>query len=271
MAEAAASTPDHGQVDASEARHLLSVCRHSHQRLAGLVEPLAEGALEGPSYCSDWTVAAVLSHLGSQAEIFTLFLEAALTGRNPPSPEEFGPIWDSWNARPPAAKRAESLAANDRLLRQIEELPDDQVASLHVEMFGADRGVAGLLRMRLSEHAVHTWDVAVSLDPGAEVAADAVEVMIDGLPDLAARVGRPAAHPTTAAVTTKRPERHFVLGTGGVELRRGSAGAAASIELPAEALVRLVYGRLDDTGLPRDEVRTVGVSLDELQAVFTGV
>ena len=256
---------------AIETRHLLSACRHSHDRLARLVEPLDEDGLDTPSYSSDWTIADVLSHLGSQAEIFGLFLEAALTGGKPPAPDEFGPIWDSWNARPPVAIRSDSLAANDRLLRRIDGLDDDRLASLHVEMFGADRDVAGLLRMRLSEHAVHTWDVAVALVPEAEVAAEAVEVIIDGLPNLVARVGRPATHPTIAAVTTRRPERHFVLDTGGVELRPGSAGASASVDLPAEAMVRLVYGRLEDTGLPRDEVRTDGVSLDELRSVFTGV
>ena len=272
MAAEAAEDRDRGVDDAAEAREVLAVCRRSHERLSGLVEPLDDPGLERGSYCTDWTIAAVLSHLGSQSEIFDLFAEAALSGGESPSQDDFRPIWDSWDAKPPAAKRSDSRAANDRLLRRIEGLGDEQLASLRIKMFGLDVGVAGLLRMRLSEHAVHTWDVAVALDPGVEIAADAVETMIDKLPDMVARVGQKADRPTTVAITTGRPERHFVLETGGVELRpaRGDK-AAASIELGAEALIRLVYGRLEDAGLSRDAVHANGVSLDQLQAVFPGV
>jgi len=271
VAEEEEAAEDQGHNGAPEARRLLLVCRRSQQRLAGIVEPLDEAGLERTSYADDWSVAEVLSHLGSQSEIFSLFVEAALGEGEPPTQDAFGSIWDRWNAKSPTAQRADSLATDDRLLRRIEGLDDDQLAAAHVEMFGSDVGIAGLLHRRLPEHALHTWDVAVIFDEEAEVAADAVEVIVDELDYLVSRVGRPAAHPTTVAVNTERPERHFVLDTAGVELRSGSAGAAASVDLSAEAFVRLVYGRLTDTGLPRDKVHTRGASLEDLRAVFTGV
>ena len=80
----------------------ISALRHSHERLRAGVEPLGLAELEQRSYASEWSIAQVLSHLGSQAEIFGLFLAAGLTGQDPPGREEFMPIWDSWNAKEPA-------------------------------------------------------------------------------------------------------------------------------------------------------------------------
>src|SRR5207253_1644462 len=87
--------------------------RHSHDRLRASVEPLGPDQLTQRSYPSEWTIAQVLSHLGSQAEIFGLMLEAGLAGREPPGREEFPPIWDKWNAKDPQAQAADVLVALD--------------------------------------------------------------------------------------------------------------------------------------------------------------
>ena len=52
----------------------ISALRHSHDRLRASVEPLGPDQLTQRSYPSEWTIAQVLSHLGSQAEIFGLIL-----------------------------------------------------------------------------------------------------------------------------------------------------------------------------------------------------
>ena len=44
-----------------------------------------------------------------------------------------------------------------------------------------DLDAAGLLRLRLAEHAIHSWDINVPFDRGSRVANDAVELLIDGL------------------------------------------------------------------------------------------
>ena len=58
----------------------------------------------------------MLSHLGSGAEIFSLVIEAGVTGAEPPTMEEFQPIWDTWNARTPEEQAAQSMAANEALV-----------------------------------------------------------------------------------------------------------------------------------------------------------
>jgi uncharacterized protein (TIGR03083 family) len=250
----------------------LQAVRRSHDRLAGLVSRLDADGVQRQSYARDWTIAQVLSHLGSQAEIFGLFLDAGLTGGEPPAQAAFGPIWETWNARSPQSQARDSVAANEALVARLESLSPGELAGFRLALFGRDLDAAGLLRMRLSEHALHTWDVAVALDPAARVAPDAVELLIDGLGEMAARTGRPSPDPAVIAIMTTGPAREFTLDTGGVRLvpRDGDAAASASLDVTAEALLRLVYGRLDEPGLAPGEARAENVSLADLEAVFPG-
>lgn len=246
--------------------------RASHDRLAGIAGSLDSGGLRRRSYAADWSIAEVLSHLGSQAELFGLSLDAGLSGGDPPGQEAFPAIWDKWDSRSPEEQAAQSIAANAAVVARVEALSEAELASIRVAMFGRTLDASGLLRMRLAEHAVHTWDVAVVLDPGARVAQDAVELLIDGVPQAMRRMGRQSAEPAVIIVTTTGPARTFTLDTGGVTLTPGApeAPAAASLEATSEALLRLVYGRADESALASGELRPSGVTLPELRAVFPG-
>ena len=248
----------------------ISALRHSHDRLQALAGPLAADQLEQRSYASEWSIAQVLSHLGSQAEIFGLFLDAALAGQDPPGREQFPLIWDVWNAKDAQAQAADGLRADEATLQRFESLDADQRARVRLKAFGMDLDTAGLARMRLSEHAIHTWDVAVALDPTATVAPDAVGLLIDTVGQLAARSAKPDGKQRRLRVSTTDPERHFILETGdAVSLTEADAGEGLpELRLPAEAFVRLVYGRLGPSHTP--PVETDGVDLDELRLLFPG-
>jgi uncharacterized protein (TIGR03083 family) len=247
----------------------LSALRRSQDQLATLISGLDASGLRRTSYCADWSVAQVLSHLGSQAEIFGRFVDAGLSGQDPPGQDQFPPIWDAWNARTPEAQAEDSIAANEAFLRRLEGLDGEQLSSFRLALFGMDLDVVGLLGLRLSEQAVHAWDVAVTFDPDAKVAADASALLVDRLPDLAARVGKATEEPMTVRVSTTGPERSFALLTGGVGLEPFTdQSATGTLQLPAEAFVRLVYGRLDARHTPPLEAG--GVDLDVLRRVFPG-
>jgi uncharacterized protein (TIGR03083 family) len=253
----------------SDATPWVRSLRASHDRLAGIVAGLDGAGLRAQSYDTEWSVADVLSHLGSGAEIFSLYIEAGVAGGDPPAPEDFKPIWETWNARSPEDQAAQSVAVNEALVARAESLTPEQRAAFQVLMFGRmPMDLVGVLGMRLSEHALHTWDVAVVLDPSAKVAADAVDLLVDRLPTMVGFLGKQAPAPVAVAVATTSPERAFTLDTGGVTL--APAGAAdtptASLALPAESLLRLVYGRLDDAG----DLRASGVTSTELKSVFPG-
>ena len=250
----------------------IEALRRSHDSLRARVEPLTDGQLEQRSFCTDWSIAQVLSHLGSQAEGFGLWLDAGLTGQDPPGQDVFPPIWDAWNARSPRAQAADSLEANEALIQRFESLDAAQQERFRLQLFGMDLDTAGLARMRLSEHAIHSWDVAVALDPAARVAPDAVDLIVDTLGPLAARSGKPDGTKLRLHVSASDPQRDFTLESGDTVTLAPSAPGEdpelPDLQLPAEALVRLVYGRLDPAHTPPVETR--GVDLDELRRLFPG-
>ncbi|MET1007967.1 MAG: maleylpyruvate isomerase family mycothiol-dependent enzyme [Propionibacteriaceae bacterium] len=250
---------------------ILAVLQHSHDRLVEYAAPLTPEQLTGPSYPSEWTIAQVLSHLGSGAEIFTLFLAAGAEGQEPPAFDRFQAIWDVWNARSPQNQAAAALEADAAFLSAVEALTPEQRGAWHLPIFGAEQDLAGVLRMRLGEHAVHTWDVVVALDPSATLPDDAAALLIDGLDALVARSGKGAEEGLRVSITTTEPVRAFslVVDPEGAALAPGDGdGDGPSLSLPAEAFIRLVYGRLDPDHTP--PLQTDGVDIDLLRRTFPG-
>lgn len=251
-----------------------SALRRSHERLAAAVTPLDDAALRGQSYDDDWSMAQVLSHLGSGAEIFTMFLDSAMRGDPAPGVEAFQPVWDAWNAKEPAAQAADALKVDAAFLDRLDALSGAERDRWHLSFFGAEQKLRDVVWMRLGEHALHTWDVVVALDHSAAVAPDAVPLLIERLDGLVEGSGKPTDEPLTVQVTTHSPERSFRLDLGPDGARLSVAAISASdrggsLRLPAEAFVRLVYGRLDPEHTPAYEIE--GLDLDTLRSVFPGL
>lgn len=261
----------------SSARTWIAALRGSQQRLASLVSTLSPEQLRGPSYCADWTIAQVLSHLGSQAEIAQRNLAAVLAGDQPLGPDDLKEIWAVWDARDPDEQAARFLASDAASVRQFEELSDEQLDGIRARLFGMEFDAVGLAWLRLGEHAVHSWDVAVALDPAATVAADAVALLVDRISRLAGRAGKLAGERFQAVVQTTGPRRQFLLDVAdSVSLsvipasEEEAASEIASVQMPAEALLRLVYGRLDPAHTPALEALSGQIDLDLLRRTFPG-
>ena len=189
-------------------------------------------------------------------------------------PDGFPPIWDRWNAKAPADQIADGLAADEEYVARLEQLTDDQLNGIKVSMFGMDLDAAGLIGLRLGEHTMHTWDVAVIANPDARLPADAVDLLIDNVARfLGPRLGKPQDPPLTVHLTVTGPERDWTLtAADGVTVADGGpagGGAASEVRLPGEALLRLAYGRLDPAHTPAG-VEADPAVLDRLRAVFPG-
>jgi uncharacterized protein (TIGR03083 family) len=255
---------------ATDAHAWIAALRNSHDRLAALAGPLAPEQLRGQSYCTDWSIAQVLSHLGSGAEISSLMLTSALAGTQLDR-EAFAPIWDTWNSKSPEDQAADAVTSDDAYVRRLEELTDDELSSIHVGFFGMELDAAGLVGLRLGEHALHTWDVAVSLDPAAVVAPDAVALLSGNLGRVLGFAGKPAGDSFRVRVGTTDPDGDYLLEVAdSVTLSDWAPGVDTDgqVRAPAEALLRLVYGRLDDEHAPG--LFADGVEFDRLRAVFPG-
>lgn len=248
----------------------IAALRRSHEHLKVLVEPMPLDQLAGPSYDAGWTIAHVLSHLGSGAVIGQLTLDAALATAPAPAPEQFQAVWDEWNAKDPKTQAVDALHADESNVAAWEALDADRIAGLRGSLGSWEIDGPTMLGMRLAEHALHTWDVAVTLDESALVDAAAVDQIVDGLAMIVGFSGKPQGGPEKIVVETTAPERRFVLDVGdSVALRPAIVGdGPATVELPAEAFVRLVYGRLDPAHTPSGVENT---EVARLRAMFPGI
>lgn len=261
----------------TDPRTWIAALRGSHDRLAALAGPLTASELAGPSYAEDWTIAQVLSHLGSGAEIAQLSLAAALGG--PPVDRAALPaIWAAWDGKDPGRQAADCLSADEAHVSRLEGLSDAELSAVKLEVFGITLDAAGLVWMRLGEHAAHTWDVAVALDPAAAVSADAAALLAPKLERVARWAARPTGRPFAVRLRATDADADFLLDAGEEAVSLGpwpggspaAAPAPGEIALPAEALVRLVYGRLDPASAPAAVQVFGGADLGQARAVFPG-
>ena len=82
----------------SSAEVWLAALRTSRARLVDTVAKLTPEQLRSQSYDTGWSIAQVLSHIGTASEFFRLILRAGLDGEPAPATDVMPPIWDVWNA-----------------------------------------------------------------------------------------------------------------------------------------------------------------------------
>jgi uncharacterized protein (TIGR03083 family) len=243
--------------------------RASVDRLHALASGLDDTQIVAPSYCDDWSIAQVLSHLGSGAVISLRSLQDVIAGTA--TPDDFNqPVWDEWNAKSPRAQADDALAADEALTQALEAMDEAERARLTFSLGPMSLGFNDMFGLRLNEHVFHTWDIGVMFDDAARLPGDATGLVVDNLSLIARFSGRPDGQDRTIAIRTTDPERDvaLVLSADGVELGSGVAGQAPELELPAEALSRLVYGRLDPDHTPA--FTGDAALLETLRAVFPG-
>jgi uncharacterized protein (TIGR03083 family) len=235
-----------------------------------------------PSYCDEWTVAQVGSHLGSGAEIALPVVGAAVRHEDPPGPETAPPIWDKWNAMAPTDQLAECLPVNEAHVAALEALTDDELAGAYVKLFGViELDGPGVARFRLGEHLVHTWDIEVALDPTATLDGESAALIVDeNLPAMIGFAGKPQGATWALAVETTDPTRSLVLRSTPDTLSLTPAGEDdgedadaldGTLRLATEALLRLAYGRLDADHAAGVELDSSTITLDDVRANFPGL
>jgi len=257
------------------ADQVIAALRSGHDDLVALVHRMAPADATKPTGASEWDVSQVLSHLGSGAEINLAALEWALGGDKPA--EGFNQsVWDRWDNKTPAERVADFPAANQALIEKYESLDAATRQDLRVDLGflpqPVDVATAGTFR--LSEFAHHAWDVQVAFDPAAPLPAEAVPLLFDQSGFMLGWVAKPdrlGGKEATLAVHTSGVDRSFGLVLGEkVELTGVPEQADGELRLPAEAWLRLVFGRLKPQYTPDGVTVTGPLTLDDLRAVFPG-
>ncbi len=248
----------------------IAALRASHNRLRTVAEPLTPEQLRQRGYPSEWSIAQVLSHIGSGAEINAMVVDAGLAGQEPPGRDVFPPIWDRWNVMSPDQQAADGLRFDAALVDKLEANADSQA---RFTIWGGDTDIRGVARARLSEHGIHTWDVAVALDPSATILPEAVEIVVDLITRVASWTAKPSPWTGVVKVSTTDPDREFRLTLGEKSTMDSwtpdSVPPDATLVMPTEALIRLLSGRLDPGHTPAT-VTAAGITVDALREVFQG-
>jgi uncharacterized protein (TIGR03083 family) len=257
------------------AERLLAVLRRCHDELAARVRGLGEAGLTRQSYCAGWPVAQVLSHLGSGAEIALAQFQAARASATPPGPGDFRAVWARWDALPPRQQAAAFAESVPRLHDAIEALDDAERRGLRPYSHAGPVDLPAFLAFRLIEQALHAWDVHVAFEPATAVDPEAVGLLAELLPFGASMADAQvlgALAPARLTVVTSGPARRFVLDLGAqARLDPADDGeVSGSLRLQAEALIRLVAGRLDPAHTPAGTVAEGRPSLEELRRLYPG-
>jgi len=260
----------------TDAPQRIAALRRSHDDLVRFVDDFDERLLGLGSGAADWTVAQVLAHLGSGAEIGHGTLRAALHGQPAPGPETRPPIWARWNALAPLDALTAFRQFDERFVEEYEALDAGSLESRQIDLgfLPAPVDVATAVTFRLSEHALHSWDVHVAFDDTAALAWYMVPFLTEHMARMAAWTGRAEGRAGRARIETEEPAQHLLLELGdGLTLgpdTNPALEAATTLRVPAEALVRLVAGRLKPGRTPATVVIDGQWSLDDLRAVFPG-
>jgi uncharacterized protein (TIGR03083 family) len=242
--------------------------RFSVTRLRDLVAAMGTDDLNCRAYPAQWSIADVLSHLGSGAVITQRRLHDALAGVS--SPDDFATtVWDAWNDKTPDAQRDDALVADADLLHGVDAVTSDERASFTSPMGPLTLDFERFVGMRLNEHVLHTWDIEVVDHPAATLPHEAVALVVDNLELIARFTATPTGDSRTITVTTTEPTVGFRidLSPDAVQFSPASPESAADLILPAEAFTRLVYGRLDPDHTPTG---AEGLALAHLRRVFPG-
>ncbi|MEV0055928.1 maleylpyruvate isomerase family mycothiol-dependent enzyme [Saccharopolyspora shandongensis] len=249
----------------------LAALHASSQRLAEWVADLTDDQLSTPSYADGWSIAQVLSHLGSAAEIGVVLVQRGIDGDPTGLAErDITPVWRRWDAMSATEQREAWRAADTRHLELLGSAVD---ATLRIPCCAGLLSVPFYAGYRLSEQSVHGWDVEVALDPSATVPPAEVELLWQRLDRVATRFRDAEAlarlKPGQVALELTEPRRTLCLDLGGeLHILPCEPGdPTATVWGTAEAVLRLVYGRnRTEDGVTADGAATV----DDLRSLFPG-
>jgi uncharacterized protein (TIGR03083 family) len=253
----------------------IAALRSEHDNLATVVAELSTEQLTGPSGAAEWTIADVLSHLGSGAEITLAGYRGSVGEAEPPGPDFNQGVWDRWNALSPADQAAGWLVSDAALVAALEDIGEDRHDDIKVDIgfLPEPLPLASFAAMRLSETAAHTWDVRAGLDPAATLAETVAELVAEhlsgGISFMTGFIGKPGLATEPAVVGISGTPYRITLGDQ-VRFTTEDPPSTATFNGPLESAVRLVYGRLTPEHTPAGIEITGNVTLDELRATFPG-
>jgi uncharacterized protein (TIGR03083 family) len=176
----------------------------------------------------------------------------------------------------PQEKVANFVTASGALVAELESMTDADLDAkkLNLGFLPMPVDIGFFAGMRLTELALHGWDVDVALDRTAQVDEALVPFVLDRLPGYASFLAKPGDTSGVVSLTVTDPSRAFTLrlAKDATGLDEGlSADATTRVSMPAEAFARLLAGRLAAEHTPASVMVDGSLSLDDLRSIFPGM
>ena len=216
-------------------------------RLTAYLEALDPDGWVEQSYCTDWLVYQVVSHIGSGSRIGGLRVRAWVGSGEPVSRDVMQQTWGYFDALQPHEMLAAYRDAAQEYLSVMASTPDD-AGTREVEGFAGKRPLWAYQLARTWELGCHSWDVYVTRDRGARLDPLAVALLAPNLHYMNLPLDRErgsalktnpvgfrlrdSANGYTLDPTAERPR-----------LQKAGADAPLIISGPDEEIIRFVSGR----------------------------
>jgi uncharacterized protein (TIGR03083 family) len=251
----------------------IGAIRTNHDQLAELVATASAEDLRRTSGASEWTVADVLSHLGSGSELWLVRLQAAIDGVEVGELDNHA-VWDRWNAMTPEEQASSFVDSQGAFVKTLESLDAEQRRELQVDLgfMPAPSPLSHVVGMRLVEIANHAWDARAGLDPEAGIEPTAAALALESFADeLAFMLGFSTKPDVLSEPTALAADGFTVRIDDAVSVVKGEAeDATATFAGPLESVVRLLSGRLRPERTPAAVEVSGNVTLDDFFEVFLG-
>ena len=223
---------------------------------------------EAPSWCEGWSARDVIAHLAEGHDRFGLQLRAGLAGGPVPAFSE--------EERTARREQLKEQTSTNELVAALEErtaqffgdiaaLADGDLTRPAMPLGNRQFSALRIAQLRLNELVLHRWDLMAPRQPDATASPTGVALVLDyvlgRLDPLAQRDALTNMKAVYRCVLTDGDRRtvDLVCRDGTVRaLMDGQEQVDVTLHLPAEALLRLVWGRLSlatalDSGAVRPE------------------
>lgn len=207
---------------------------------------LDAGGWTEQSYCTDWQVYQVVSHIGSGSRIGALRIRAWTGAGAPITRELMQQVWGHFDSLGPTEMLSAYREAAAEY-RDAESSTPDDAGLQEVDGFAGKRPLWAYQVSRVWELACHTWDVYVAHDRAARLDPLAVDLLAANLNQTFLPLDRARASelpPTRFTLTDS--DRTYLLDPS-AERPRLIPDAATDAQLgiagPDEEVIRLVSGR----------------------------
>jgi uncharacterized protein (TIGR03083 family) len=242
----------------------VKLLQQESERLKQYLNALPPEAWKRPSACAGWEVRDVVAHLVLQAEIFGGWVSRGLQG-DASTPEGFpdagtvNAVMMSETLGQMSIARRESLgdqllstfnATNDQFNQLMAGLGPSDWDKPCYHVFGTVP-LRAMIDDRITELAMHGWDIRSSLEPEAHLPPESLPAFMDWVPGTVGWVFRPGSRLPAPVryrfeVTEAVPSSSDIIVAGdkvSVE-SPGTAEANVTFHCGAETFVLMMYGRL---------------------------